>query len=73
MPAALDPERVLSGVGDADRERRLLAAVEGEFGLSLPRHALAEGILPELTTRSWNRAPREGEAFAYATVTVSPR
>ncbi|MEV3957055.1 SMI1/KNR4 family protein [Streptomyces albogriseolus] len=73
VPAALDPERVLSGVGDADRERRLLAAVEGEFGLSLPRHALAEGILPELTTRSWNRAPREGEVFAYATVTVSPR
>ncbi|MEU7398218.1 SMI1/KNR4 family protein [Streptomyces albogriseolus] len=73
VPAALDPERVLSGVGDADRERRLLAAVEGEFGLSLPRHALAEGILPELTTRSWNRAPREGEVFAYATVTISQR
>ncbi|MFF5339590.1 SMI1/KNR4 family protein [Streptomyces althioticus] len=68
VPAALDPERVLSGVGDADLERCLLAAVEGEFGLSLPRHALAEGILPHLTTRSWNRAPREGEAYAYATL-----
>ncbi|MBJ6643226.1 SMI1/KNR4 family protein [Streptomyces sp. BSE7-9] len=68
VPGALDPERVLSGVGDADRERRLLAALEEEFGLSLPRHALTEGILPELTTRSWNRAPREGEVFAYATV-----
>ncbi|MFJ8906469.1 SMI1/KNR4 family protein [Streptomyces sp. NPDC102351] len=73
VPAALDPEHVLRGVDDADRERRLLAAVQDEFGLSLPRHALAEGILPQLTTRSWNRAPREGEAFAYVTVTVSPR
>ncbi|WP_078913852.1 hypothetical protein [Streptomyces sp. NRRL S-37] len=33
-----------------------------------PRHALAEGILPHLTTRSWNRAPREGESYAYATI-----
>ncbi|CAL9391542.1 hypothetical protein [Streptomyces sp. enrichment culture] len=44
--------------------------MEEEFGFSLPRHALAEGVLPELTTRSWNRAPREGEAFSYATITV---
>ncbi|MFC8370742.1 hypothetical protein [Streptomyces sp. NPDC057238] len=68
MPGTLDPERVLRGVGEADRERRLLAAVQDEFGLSLPRHALAEGILPHLTTRSWNRAPREGESYAYATI-----
>ncbi len=73
VPEALDPARVLSGADGTDHERRLLAALEEEFGLSLPRHALAEGILPELTTRSWNRAPREGEAFAYATVTISPR
>ncbi|MFI8201395.1 SMI1/KNR4 family protein [Streptomyces sp. NPDC085937] len=73
VPTALDPDHVLRGVDDADRERRLLGAVQDEFGLSLPRHALAEGILPQLTTRSWNRAPREGEAFAYATVTVTPR
>ncbi|MEU5461029.1 SMI1/KNR4 family protein [Streptomyces althioticus] len=70
VPTALDPDLVLRGVEDADRERRLLAAVQDEFGLSLPRHALAEGILPQLTTRSWNRAPREGEAFSYATITV---
>lgn len=68
VPGALDPERVLRGVGEADRERCLLAAVQDEFGLSLPRHALVEGILPQLTTRSWNRAPREGEAYAYTTV-----
>ncbi|MGW7629439.1 SMI1/KNR4 family protein [Streptomyces griseoincarnatus] len=73
VPEALDPAGVLSGADGTDHERRLLAALEEEFGLSLPRHALAEGILPELTTRSWNRAPREGEAFAYATVTISPR
>ncbi len=73
VPEALDPAGVLSGADGTDHERRLLAALEEELGLSLPRHALAEGILPELTTRSWNRAPREGEAFAYATVTISPR
>ncbi|MEW1866765.1 SMI1/KNR4 family protein [Streptomyces caelestis] len=73
VPAALDPEEVLHSVDDADRERRLLAAVQDEFGLSLPRHALAEGILPHLTTRSWNRAPREGEVYAYATVHLGRR
>ncbi len=70
VPGSLDPERVLDGVGEADRERRLLAAVQDEFGLSLPRHALVEGILPQLTTRSWNRAPRQGETYAYATISV---
>ncbi|MGA5258713.1 SMI1/KNR4 family protein [Streptomyces sp. OS603R] len=73
VPEALDPAGVLSDADGTDHERSLLAALEEEFGLSLPRHALAEGILPELTTRSWNRAPREGEAFAYATVTIRPR
>ncbi|GED90566.1 SMI1/KNR4 family protein [Streptomyces sp. 6-11-2] len=68
VPGTLDPERVLRGVGEADRERCLLAAVQDEFGLSLPRHALVEGILPRLTTRSWNRAPREGEVYAYTTI-----
>ncbi|MET9333954.1 hypothetical protein [Streptomyces sp. AC04842] len=61
---------MLSGGDDTDPERRLLTALEREFGLSLPRHALAEGILPELTTRSWNRAPREGEGFSYTTISV---
>jgi hypothetical protein len=73
VPGALDPERLLDGVGEDARERRLLTAVESEFGLALPRLALREGILPELTTRSWNRAPREGEPYAYATVRVEPR
>lgn len=70
VPGGLDPDRVLLSADGSDRERRLLAAVEEEFGLSLPRHALTEGVLPELTTRSWNPAPREGEAFSYATVGV---
>lgn len=73
VPEALDPERVLHAVDEADRERHLLAAVQDEFGLSLPRHALAEGVLPHLTTRSWNRAPREGESYAYVTVHVGRR
>ncbi|MFI2412602.1 SMI1/KNR4 family protein [Streptomyces sp. NPDC018947] len=73
VPGTLDPERLLDGVGEEAHEQRLLAAVEAEFGLALPRLALAEGILPELTTRSWNRAPRRGEAYAYATVRVGPR
>ncbi|MFI5567457.1 SMI1/KNR4 family protein [Streptomyces sp. NPDC051740] len=73
VPEALDPEQLLHGVDEADRERCLLAAVHDEFGLSLPRHALAEGILPHLTTRSWNRAPREGESYAYVTVHVGRR
>ncbi|MGW8788975.1 SMI1/KNR4 family protein [Streptomyces althioticus] len=70
VPGGLDPDRALLSADGTDRERRLLAALEEEFALSLPRHALTEGVLPELTTRSWNRAPREGEAFAYATVGV---
>ncbi|MFE0447318.1 SMI1/KNR4 family protein [Streptomyces fungicidicus] len=68
VPAALNPEQVLHAVDEADRELHLLTALQDEFGLSLPRHALAEGILPHLTTRSWNRAPRDGETYAYATV-----
>ncbi|MFE1508123.1 SMI1/KNR4 family protein [Streptomyces sp. NPDC058726] len=73
VPGVLDPERVLRDVRETDRERCLLAAVQGEFGLSLPRHALVEGVLPRLTTRSWNRAPREGEVYAYATFQVRMR
>ncbi|GAA3952205.1 SMI1/KNR4 family protein [Streptomyces marokkonensis] len=61
VPGTLDPERVLDGVPENDHERCLLAAVQNEFALSLPRLALVEGLLPRLTTRSWNRAPREGE------------
>ncbi|MER7053340.1 SMI1/KNR4 family protein [Streptomyces sp. NPDC000351] len=61
VPGTLDPGRVLDGVPEDDHERCLLAAVQKEFGLSLPRLALTEGLLPRLTTRSWNRAPRESE------------
>ncbi|MGW4020974.1 SMI1/KNR4 family protein [Streptomyces sp. NPDC005009] len=73
VPDTLDPERILRDVDEADRERCLLTAVQDEFGLSLPRHALAEGILPHLTTRSWNRAPREGESYGYVTIHVGRR
>lgn len=73
VPETLDPQRLLDGIGEDAHEQRLLAAVENEFGLALPRLALAEGILPELTTHSWNRAPRQGEAYAYATIHVGPR
>ncbi|MFB7088915.1 SMI1/KNR4 family protein [Streptomyces sp. NPDC056296] len=70
VPGSIDPERVLHGVGEADHERCLLAAVQDEFGLSLPRLALVEGVLPQLTTRSWNRAPKDGEAYAYTTIRI---
>ncbi|MDT6982689.1 hypothetical protein ACFSUJ_26860 [Streptomyces lusitanus] len=40
-----------------------------EDAIELAEGDLTQGILPELTTRSWNRAPREGEVFSYARVT----
>ncbi|MEU3661767.1 SMI1/KNR4 family protein [Streptomyces sp. NPDC032940] len=73
VPTELDPERLLDGVPEEEHERRLLAAVEHELGLALPRLALSEGILPQLTTRSWNRAPREGESYSYATIHIGRR
>ncbi|MCK7626394.1 SMI1/KNR4 family protein [Streptomyces sp. RS10V-4] len=67
IPPALDPARLFRpGDGEPDRERRLLAALHTELGLSLPRFALTEGRLPTFTTRSWSRAPRADEGFAYA-------
>ncbi|MFD5310390.1 SMI1/KNR4 family protein [Streptomyces ardesiacus] len=66
IPDALDPDRLFRP-GDSGNEghRRALDALHGELGLSLPRFALTEGRLPTFTTRSWTRAPREGEGFAY--------
>ncbi|MFI8185949.1 SMI1/KNR4 family protein [Actinacidiphila glaucinigra] len=66
IPEALDPARLLRPEDtEPDRERRLLEALHAELGLSLPRFALTQGRLCTFITRSWTRAPREGESFAY--------
>ncbi|MFJ8162449.1 SMI1/KNR4 family protein [Streptomyces sp. NPDC096136] len=66
VPAALEPARLFRPDGTlVDGELRVLEVLHAELGLSLPRFALTEGALPTLTTRSWTRAPREGESFAY--------
>ncbi|MFD8202213.1 SMI1/KNR4 family protein [Streptomyces sp. NPDC059701] len=64
VPGPLDPDRLFEGAAGEDGERRLLAALESEFALSLPRFALTDGVLHRFTTRSWTRAPREGEGYA---------
>jgi hypothetical protein len=65
IPEALDPARLFRpGDAEPDCERRVLEALHSELGLSLPRFALTLGRLPTFTTRSWTRAPREGEAYA---------
>ncbi|MER6320596.1 SMI1/KNR4 family protein [Streptomyces coelicoflavus] len=66
LPGALDPDRLFRP-GDSGKEGQLRAlhALHGELGLSLPRFALTRGRLATFTTRSWTRAPREGEGFAY--------
>ncbi|MFJ6011135.1 SMI1/KNR4 family protein [Streptomyces sp. NPDC092952] len=64
IPGSLDPGR-FSGPGSGSiGERALLAAVSGEFGVRLPRHALTAGRLHTFTTRSWTRPPGEGEGYA---------
>ncbi|MDR6977954.1 hypothetical protein J2X68_004678 [Streptomyces sp. 3330] len=71
IPEALDPARLFSPQDtDPDCERLLLQALHTELGLSLPRFALTQGRLPTFTTRSWTRAPREGEGFAYAYISL---
>ncbi|MFR0355065.1 SMI1/KNR4 family protein [Streptomyces sediminimaris] len=66
IPEALDPARLFRpGDTGPDRELRLLQALHTELGLSLPRFALTRGRLPTFTTRSWTRAPRDGERFAH--------
>ncbi|WP_411108198.1 SMI1/KNR4 family protein [Streptomyces sp. c-19] len=66
IPEALDPERLFRPQDTCpDNERRALEALHAELGLSLPRFALTRGRLRTFTTRSWTRAPRAGESFAY--------
>ncbi|MGW1786497.1 SMI1/KNR4 family protein [Streptomyces sp. NPDC002143] len=69
IPEALDPALLFRPEGsELDGELRVLEALHTELGLSLPRFALTQGRLRTFTTRSWTRAPREGEGFAYAYV-----
>ncbi|MFF4490600.1 SMI1/KNR4 family protein [Streptomyces sp. NPDC001544] len=69
IPEALDPGRLFRPQDtETDHERRVLEALHTELGLSLPRFALTRGRLPVFTTRSWTRAPRAGEAYAYLRV-----
>ncbi|MGW2051864.1 SMI1/KNR4 family protein [Streptomyces sp. NPDC001858] len=66
IPEALDPALLFGPEGaEPDGELRVLEALHIELGLSLPRFALTRGRLRTFTTRSWTRAPREGEGFAY--------
>lgn len=66
IPQALDPARLFRPQDTAlENELRVLQALHTELGLSLPRFALTQGRLPTFTTRSWTRAPRAGEGFAY--------
>ncbi|MBC7270230.1 MAG: SMI1/KNR4 family protein, partial [Streptomyces sp.] len=67
IPEVLDPVRLFRPEdGELECERRVLEALQGELGLSLPRFALTVGRLHTFTTRSWTRAPGAGEGFAYA-------
>ncbi|MFD8978509.1 SMI1/KNR4 family protein [Streptomyces sp. NPDC059564] len=66
IPEALDPARLFRPEDtEPDNELRVLQALHTELGLSLPRFALTQGRLHTLTTRSWTRAPRAGEGYAY--------
>lgn len=68
IPEALDPARLFRPEdAELGAEIRMLAALHTELGLSLPRFALTRGKLPTFTTRSWTRAPREGEGYATLT------
>ncbi|ORT57165.1 SMI1/KNR4 family protein [Streptomyces sp. CB03238] len=65
IPRALDPSWFFGDLGDgAEAERSLLEAVTGEFGTCLPYHAIVNGRLHTLATRSWTRPPRDGETYA---------
>ncbi|MET9429354.1 SMI1/KNR4 family protein [Streptomyces sp. NPDC003036] len=66
IPEALDPARLFRPEDtERDNELRVLEALHTELGLSLPRFALTQGRIHTFTTRSWTRAPRAGEGFAY--------
>ncbi|MET9911455.1 SMI1/KNR4 family protein [Streptomyces sp. NPDC006476] len=64
IPGPLDPSRFFgASQGAAEAERSLLEAVAGEFGASLPRHAIVNGRLHTFASRSWTRPPRDGETY----------
>ncbi|MFJ9542153.1 SMI1/KNR4 family protein [Streptomyces sp. NPDC101225] len=66
IPEALDPARLFRpDDSELDGEVSALEAIHTELGLSLPRFALTRGRLATFTTRSWSRAPRDGEGFAH--------
>lgn len=74
IPEALDPVRLFRPEDtELDCELRVLDALHRELGLSLPRFALTRGRLCTFTTRSWTRAPRAGEGFAYAYIGFAGR
>ncbi|MFD0339631.1 SMI1/KNR4 family protein [Streptomyces sp. NPDC127117] len=74
IPEALDPVRLFRPEDtELECELRVLEALHTEFGLSLPRFALTRGRLRTFTTRSWTRAPREGEGFGYAFIGFAGR
>ncbi len=66
IPRALDPRRLFGALEDGAEvvERSLLESVAGEFGASLPRHAIVKGRLHTFATRSWTRPPKDGETYA---------
>ncbi|WP_405936442.1 SMI1/KNR4 family protein [Streptomyces sp. NBC_00726] len=66
IPEALDPDRLIRPEDTPlANELRFLTALHTELNLSLPRFALSRGALHTFPTRSWTRAPREGESYAY--------
>ncbi|MEV0175491.1 SMI1/KNR4 family protein [Streptomyces sp. NPDC050803] len=66
IPETLDPARLFRPEdSELAREQQLLEALHTELGLSLPRFAVTQGRLRAFTTRSWTRAPRTGEGYAY--------
>ncbi|MER5551532.1 SMI1/KNR4 family protein [Streptomyces sp. NPDC002793] len=66
IPEALDPARLFRPEDtEPGNELRTLEALHTELGLSLPRLALTRGRPRTFVTRSWARAPRPGETFAY--------
>ncbi|MFD9325741.1 SMI1/KNR4 family protein [Streptomyces sp. NPDC060065] len=65
IPGALAPSRFFGDLEDGvGAERSVLEAVAGEFGVSLPRHAIVNGRLQTFATRSWTRPPKDGETYA---------
>ncbi|MFD3837754.1 SMI1/KNR4 family protein [Streptomyces sp. NPDC058642] len=69
IPDALDPAQLFRPDDtELDCELRALETLHTELGLSLPRFALTQGSLHTFTTRSWTRAPREGEGFSYVRI-----